>query len=58
MTKENFQIEGCAGAWRGAHREEIAHYLSREFRMAVRPNHLGMALQRHLRAQLTNAAAR
>src|SRR2546423_13544138 len=29
-----------------------------EIRMAVRPNHLGIALQRHLRAQLTNAAAR
>jgi hypothetical protein len=25
-------------------------YLSREFGMAVRPNHLGIALQRHRRA--------
>jgi len=29
---------------------EVLNYLSREFRMTVRPNHLGMALQRHRRA--------
>ena len=43
-----------------AHREgatpaELLNYLSREFGMTVRPNHLGAALQRHRRAgQLEN----
>jgi hypothetical protein len=31
----------------GATASEVLNYLSREFGMAVRPNHLGMALQRH-----------
>jgi hypothetical protein len=30
--------------------EQIREYLAREFGMQVRPNHLGMALQRHRRA--------
>src|SRR5437763_6681221 len=30
--------------------EQIREYLGREFSMQVRPNHLGMALQRHRRA--------
>jgi hypothetical protein len=34
----------------GATASEVLNYLSREFRMTVRPNHLGMALQRHRRA--------
>jgi antitoxin HicB len=35
--------------------QEIRDYLSQEFRMTVRPNHLGMALQRHRRnGQLEN----
>jgi len=34
----------------GATASEVLNYLSREFRMMVRPNHLGMALQRHRRA--------
>ena len=34
----------------GATASEVLNYLSREFEMAVRPNHLGMALQRHRRA--------
>jgi hypothetical protein len=34
----------------GATANEILSYLSREFGMAVRPNHLGIALQRHRRA--------
>ena len=39
----------------GATASEVLTYLSREFRMTVRPNHLGMALQRHRRAgQLEN----
>jgi transposase len=33
----------------GATAGEILSYLSREFGMTVRPNHLGMALQRHRR---------
>jgi hypothetical protein len=34
----------------GASAKELLDYLSREFGMTVRPNHLGVALQRHLRA--------
>jgi hypothetical protein len=34
----------------GATANEVLGYLSREFGMAVRPNHLGIALQRHRRA--------
>jgi hypothetical protein len=34
----------------GATANEVLNYLSREFRMTVRPNHLGIALQRHRRA--------
>jgi hypothetical protein len=34
----------------GATASEILNHLSREFGMAVRPNHLGIALQRHRRA--------
>ena len=34
----------------GATASEVLNYLSREFGMAVRPNQLGMALQRHRRA--------
>jgi ethanolamine utilization microcompartment shell protein EutL len=39
----------------GATAGEVLNYLSREFGITVRPNHLGMALQRHRRAgQLEN----
>jgi hypothetical protein len=34
----------------GATPNEILGYLSRQFGMNVRPNHLGIALQRHRRA--------
>jgi hypothetical protein len=34
----------------GASAEDVRDYLAREFGMQVRPNHLGMALQRHRRA--------
>jgi hypothetical protein len=34
----------------GATASEVMGYLSREFGMMVRPNHLGIALQRHRRA--------
>ena len=33
----------------GATASEVLNYLSREFGMTVRPNHLGIALQRHRR---------
>jgi hypothetical protein len=40
---------------RSATASEVLNYLSRQFGMTVRPNHLGMALQRHRRAgQLEN----
>jgi hypothetical protein len=35
---------------RGATANEVLNYLLREFGMTVRPNHLGIALQRHRRA--------
>jgi hypothetical protein len=35
---------------KGATASEVLNYLSQKFGMMVRPNHLGMALQRHLRA--------
>jgi hypothetical protein len=39
----------------GATASEVLNYLSRQFGMTVRPNHLGKALQRHRRAgQLEN----
>ena len=34
----------------GATASEVLNYLSQKFGMTVRPNHLGMALQRHRRA--------
>jgi hypothetical protein len=34
----------------GATARDVLDYLSREFGMTIRPNHLGMALQRHRRA--------
>ena len=34
----------------GATANDILNHLSREFGMTVRPNHLGIALQRHRRA--------
>jgi hypothetical protein len=46
--------EGCLKAVQahseGATPAELLNYLSREFGMTVRPNHLGAALQRHRRA--------
>ncbi len=38
----------------GATAQEVLHYLSREFGMTVRPNHLGIALQRHRSGQREN----
>jgi len=34
----------------GAAANEVLSYLAREFWITVRPNHLGIALQRHRRA--------
>jgi hypothetical protein len=34
----------------GATASDVVGYLSREYRMTVRPNHVGIALQRHRRA--------
>jgi hypothetical protein len=34
----------------GATANDVLGYLAREFGMTVRPNHLGIALQRHRRA--------
>lgn len=34
----------------GVSADDIRHYLANQFGMQVRPNHLGMALQRHRRA--------
>jgi len=34
----------------GVSAEDVRGYLAKELSMTVRPNHLGMALQRHLRA--------
>jgi hypothetical protein len=40
-------VEAAAG---GISSDGIRHYLASQFGMQVRPNHLGMALQRHRRA--------
>jgi hypothetical protein len=38
----------------GATASEVLNYLTRKFGMSVRPNHLGMVLQRHRRAGRLN----
>ena len=43
-------LRAVSASPQGASAEEVRGYLSREFGMQVRPNHLGMALQRHRRA--------
>ena len=43
-------LRAVASHAQGASAEEVREYLAREFGMQVRPNHLGMALQRHRRA--------
>ncbi len=48
-------IELGAEVEMGATAAEVLNYLSRKFGMTIRPNHLGMTLQRHRRAgQLEN----
>ena len=43
-------LRAVSASPQGASADEVRAYLSREFGMQVRPNHLGMALQRHRRA--------
>jgi hypothetical protein len=43
-------LEAVEAHREGATANDVLTYLSREFSMTVRPNHLGMALQRHRRA--------
>jgi hypothetical protein len=44
---------------KGASANEVRNYLARKFGLTVRPNHLGMALQRHRRAgRLDNRSQR
>jgi hypothetical protein len=43
-------LQAVRGHPEGATANEILNHLSREFGMSVRPNHLGIALQRHRRA--------
>jgi hypothetical protein len=43
-------LKAVQGHQEGVTPNELLAYLSREFGMMVRPNHLGMALQRHRRA--------
>ena len=48
LSDATLRAVGAHGA--GATAAEVLTYLSRELGMAVRPNHLGIALQRHRRA--------
>ncbi len=48
LSDATLKAVGAHGA--GATAAEVLTYLSRELGMAVRPNHLGIALQRHRRA--------
>jgi hypothetical protein len=48
LSEATLKAVGAHGA--GATAAEVMTYLSRELGMSVRPNHLGIALQRHRRA--------
>ncbi|MGH7099366.1 MAG: hypothetical protein ACREE4_17120, partial [Stellaceae bacterium] len=48
LSEATLQAVGAHSA--GATANELLDYLSRELGLAVRPNHLGIALQRHRRA--------
>jgi hypothetical protein len=50
MSLSDATLKAVQAHGEGANAKQILDYLSREFGMTVRPNHLGMALQRHLRA--------
>jgi hypothetical protein len=50
MSVSDATLKAVQAHGEGANAKQILDYLSQEFGMTVRPNHLGMALQRHLRA--------
>jgi len=50
MSLSDATLKAVQAHGAGATAAEVLTYLSREFGMAVRPNHLGIALQRHRRA--------
>jgi hypothetical protein len=55
LTLSNGCLKAVQAHREGATANEILNYLSSQFGMTVRPNHLGAALQRHRRAgQLEN----
>ena len=55
LTMRDACLKAVLAHGEGATANEILNYLSSEFGMTVRPNHLGAALQRHRRAgQLEN----
>jgi hypothetical protein len=55
LTMRDACLKAVQAHGEGATANEILKYLSSEFGMTVRPNHLGAALQRHRRAgQLEN----
>jgi hypothetical protein len=50
MSLSDAILKAVQARRQGAAANEILTYLAREFGMTVRPNHLGIALQRHRRA--------
>jgi uncharacterized protein (DUF4415 family) len=50
MSLSDATLQAVKAHPQGASANEILTHLSREFGMAIRPNHLGIALQRHRRA--------
>jgi hypothetical protein len=59
MSLSDATLKAVQAHGEGASASEVLNCLSREFGMTVRPNHLGMALQRHRRAgQLENRGQR
>ncbi len=59
LTIRDACLKAVQASGEGATVNEILNYLSSEFGMTVRPNHLGAALQRHRRAgQLENRDGR
>jgi hypothetical protein len=50
MSMSDAILKAAQAHGEGATANEVLNYLSRELGMTVRPNHLGIALQRHRRA--------
>ena len=50
MSLSDAILKAVQARGQGAAANEVLSYLAREFGMTVRPNHLGIALQRHRRA--------